>query len=114
MDLVGFAGDVVKPLGKIELEVVFEFKDSLSRLFNNTLYDKVPYPERDRDVGHQNIDNIRVQNTWKTFGENTHDLGLILGETGQDCNLTQRRLEELLTEGGDGVRIPCDTVWIYK
>ncbi|GJY16983.1 hypothetical protein Tco_0387405 [Tanacetum coccineum] len=42
------------------------------------------------------------------------DLGSILEETGQDCNFTQRRLEELLTEGGDGVRIPCDAVWNCK
>ncbi|GJW09861.1 zinc finger, CCHC-type containing protein [Tanacetum coccineum] len=52
--------------------------------------------------------------TWKTLGGNTRDSGLILEETGQDCKLAQRRLEELLTEGGDGVRIPCDAVWIFK
>ncbi|GJX98492.1 hypothetical protein Tco_0355511 [Tanacetum coccineum] len=45
------------------------------------------------------------------FGGNTRDLGSILEETGQDCNFSQRRLEELLIEGGDGVRIPCDAVW---
>ncbi|GKB86172.1 hypothetical protein Tco_0958444, partial [Tanacetum coccineum] len=52
--------------------------------------------------------------TWKTFGGNTRDLGSILEETRQDCKLAQRRLEELLTEGGDDVKIPCDAVWIFK
>ncbi|GJX50981.1 hypothetical protein Tco_0277826 [Tanacetum coccineum] len=52
--------------------------------------------------------------TWKAFGGNTRDLGLILEETGQDCNFTQRILKELLTEGGDGVKIPCDAVWNCK
>ncbi|GKB38692.1 RNA-directed DNA polymerase, eukaryota, reverse transcriptase zinc-binding domain protein [Tanacetum coccineum] len=56
----------------------------------------------------------RGLSTRKTFGENTRDLGLILEETGQDCKLAQRRLEELLTEGGDGVMIPCNAVWICK
>ncbi|GKD41722.1 hypothetical protein Tco_1261929 [Tanacetum coccineum] len=55
-----------------------------------------------------------LKGTWKAFGGNTRDLGSILEETGQDCNFTQRRLEELLTEGGDGVRIPCDAVWNCK
>ncbi|GKF02721.1 hypothetical protein Tco_0029644, partial [Tanacetum coccineum] len=52
--------------------------------------------------------------TWKTFGRNTHDLGSILEETGQEYNFTQRRLEELLTEDGDGIRITCDAVWMIK
>ncbi|GKC26615.1 hypothetical protein Tco_1033909 [Tanacetum coccineum] len=52
--------------------------------------------------------------TWKTFGGNTYDLGSILEETGQECNFTQRRLEELLTKGGDGVRVTYDDVWMIK
>nr|GEY04593.1 hypothetical protein [Tanacetum cinerariifolium] len=39
--------------------------------------------------------------TCKTFEENTHDLGSISEETGKECNFTQRRLEEMLTEGSD-------------
>ncbi|GJX54947.1 hypothetical protein Tco_0284844 [Tanacetum coccineum] len=50
----------------------------------------------------------------KYLEENTRDLGSILEETGQDCNFSQRRLEELLIEGGDGVRISSDAVWICK
>ncbi|GJV38440.1 hypothetical protein Tco_1410917 [Tanacetum coccineum] len=42
--------------------------------------------------------------TWKAFGGNTRDLGLILEETGQDCKWTQRRHKESIIEGGDGVR----------
>ncbi|GJX63411.1 VIER F-box protein 2 [Tanacetum coccineum] len=56
----------------------------------------------------------KAQVTWKAFGGNTRDLGSILDETGQDCNFIQRRLEELLTKGGDGIRIPCDAVWNCK
>ncbi|GJZ19497.1 reverse transcriptase domain-containing protein [Tanacetum coccineum] len=46
MDLVGFAGGVVKPLGKIELEVVFS--------------DRVPHPKGDRDLGHPISHHFRV------------------------------------------------------
>ncbi|GJZ42480.1 hypothetical protein Tco_0589366 [Tanacetum coccineum] len=56
----------------------------------------------------------QVCNIWKTFGGNTRDLGSILEEIGQECNFTQRRLEELLTEGGDGIRITCNAVWMIK
>ncbi|GJW62251.1 reverse transcriptase domain-containing protein [Tanacetum coccineum] len=54
MDLVGFAGGVVKPLGKIELEVVFRDgglfrtdgpKIPPGRFLDNTLHGKVPHPK---------------------------------------------------------------------
>ncbi|GJR91178.1 hypothetical protein Tco_0215189 [Tanacetum coccineum] len=57
-----------------------------------------------------NVYDLLLRYTWTAFGGNTRDLGSILEETGQDYNYTQRRLEELLTEGGDGVRIPCEAV----
>ncbi|GKC74419.1 hypothetical protein Tco_1120302, partial [Tanacetum coccineum] len=50
--------------------------------------------------------------TWKTFGENTRDLGSILEETNKSTTLYKRRLEELLTEGGDGVRILATPSWL--
>ncbi|GKE26424.1 hypothetical protein Tco_1441808, partial [Tanacetum coccineum] len=63
-------------------------------------------------ITEQDIETLRAraeaaEHTWKIFRENTLDFGSILEETGQECNFTQRRLEELLTEGGDGVRITC-------
>nr|GEV86665.1 hypothetical protein [Tanacetum cinerariifolium] len=106
MDLVGFAGDVVKPLGLQILRAVY-----------STIHSMIKFPTprgittlvtKTLIISECRSDEI----TWKTFRENTHDLGLILEETGQDCNLAQRRLKELLTEGRDGVRIPCDTIWI--
>ncbi|GJT09494.1 hypothetical protein Tco_0856536 [Tanacetum coccineum] len=59
MDLVGFAGGVVKPLGKIELEVD-GLKIPLSGFLDNTLHGKVPYPKRDRDLGHSVNHHFRV------------------------------------------------------
>ncbi|GKA18551.1 hypothetical protein Tco_0698466 [Tanacetum coccineum] len=50
----------------------------------------------------------------RSLGGNTRDLSSILEETRQDCNFTQQSLEELFTEGGDGVRIACDAVWMIK
>nr|GEW46025.1 hypothetical protein [Tanacetum cinerariifolium] len=52
-----------------------------------------------------------IPSTWITFEGNTRDLGLILEETEQDCNWTQRRHEEYVTESGDDVRKPYDAVW---
>ncbi|GJX31925.1 hypothetical protein Tco_0241780 [Tanacetum coccineum] len=59
------------------------------------------------------IQSVRVcgEVTWMAFGGNARDLGSILEETGQDCNWTQRRHEESVTEGGDDIRKPCDAVW---
>nr|GEW52249.1 hypothetical protein [Tanacetum cinerariifolium] len=44
MDLVGFARGVVKPLGKIKLEVVFE-DGGLFSFLDNTLHGKIPHPK---------------------------------------------------------------------
>ncbi|GJV54939.1 hypothetical protein Tco_1455944 [Tanacetum coccineum] len=49
--------------------------------------------------------------TLKTFGGKTRDLVSILEETGQEYDFTQKKLEELLTEGEDGVRNTCDAIW---
>ncbi|GJZ64903.1 hypothetical protein Tco_0621599, partial [Tanacetum coccineum] len=50
-DLVGFAGEVSKPLGKIELEDA-RFKDPSSHPFHYSLNDEVPNPKRGGHASH--------------------------------------------------------------
>ncbi|GKE26630.1 hypothetical protein Tco_1442014, partial [Tanacetum coccineum] len=80
---------------------------------------RIPYPQRLRKEKMEAqygkfLDMIRAINEVIAFGGNTRDLGSILEETGQDCNFTQRRLKEFLTEGGHGIRKTCDAVWMMK
>ncbi|GKA30272.1 hypothetical protein Tco_0716577 [Tanacetum coccineum] len=82
---------------------------------------RIPYPQRLRKEKMEAqygkfLDMIRAidEVNWIAFGGNTRDLGLILEETGQDCNFTQRRLKEFLTEGGHDIRKTCDAVWMMK
>ncbi|GKA65856.1 hypothetical protein Tco_0765563 [Tanacetum coccineum] len=67
MDLVGFAGGVVKPLGKIELEDGLE--SSPSSVLNDTLHDKVSHFERYRNPGHAGCDQCRMPETRKEAKE---------------------------------------------
>ncbi|GKD31197.1 reverse transcriptase domain-containing protein, partial [Tanacetum coccineum] len=83
MDLVGFAGGVVKPLGKIELEVVFGDGDGLkiplSGFLDNTLRGKVPHPKGDRDLGHSvryhfRVSEVRKEANGRTGGQSEYQL----------------------------------------
>nr|GEX23929.1 hypothetical protein [Tanacetum cinerariifolium] len=74
---------------------------------------KEPVEIMDREIKQLKKSHIPII---KTFGGNTRDLGSILKETGQECNFTQRRLTELITEGSlsimeneVGNTIPQDT-----
>ncbi|GKA26621.1 hypothetical protein Tco_0712730 [Tanacetum coccineum] len=58
MDLVGFVGGVVKPLGKIELED--GFKSPPCGVLNNTLHDKISHSERYRNSGYADCDYCRM------------------------------------------------------
>ncbi|GJV81895.1 reverse transcriptase domain-containing protein [Tanacetum coccineum] len=74
MDLVGFAGGVVKPLGKIELEKD-GFESSSSSVLNDTLHDKVSHSERYRNPGHADCDHCRMPETGKEAKEQKRSKG---------------------------------------
>ncbi|GKD52958.1 hypothetical protein Tco_1286345 [Tanacetum coccineum] len=59
MDLVGFAGGVVKPLGKIELEKD-GFKSPAGSVLNYTLHDEISHPERYSNPGHADCGYCRM------------------------------------------------------
>ncbi|GJY85693.1 reverse transcriptase domain-containing protein, partial [Tanacetum coccineum] len=55
-DLIGFAGEATKPLGKIELEDMP--KGFKGHTFHYPLDDEIPYSERNHHFGHQVSDHI--------------------------------------------------------
>ncbi|GJR58412.1 reverse transcriptase domain-containing protein [Tanacetum coccineum] len=79
MDLVGFTGGVVKPLGKIKLEDGLE--SSSSSVLNDTLHDEVSYPKRFRNPGHVDCDHCRMPEARKEAND---------GKKSQSKNSTRR------------------------
>ncbi|GJU33087.1 reverse transcriptase domain-containing protein [Tanacetum coccineum] len=108
MDLVGFAGGVVKPLGKIELEVD-GLKIPPSDFLDNTLHGKVPHPKGGRDLGysvshHFRVLEVRKEANGRTGGQSEYRPR---EEVLERVNLTEHTLlnpaysDQLVTIGGN-------------
>ncbi|GKB12741.1 hypothetical protein Tco_0846664 [Tanacetum coccineum] len=130
MDLMGFAGGVEKPLGKIELKVVFGDGDGLkiplSGFIDNTLHGKVPHPKGDCDLGHSvryhfRVSEVRKEANGRTGGQSEYqprkrspekngfdrtDIGqpCISGSSGNNRGKHVRTITRRTKKKGSGIR----------
>nr|GEV38014.1 reverse transcriptase domain-containing protein [Tanacetum cinerariifolium] len=111
MDLVGFAGGVVKPLGKIELEVVFDDEGLFSTVMINFTVVRAPSPYN-VIFGRTGLRSLRVDSLTIHSMEVNQNINQEK-EVSKRVDLTEHTLvnpsypDELVTIGGNNLSEQC-------